>query len=204
MVSFFKTSPWQTQTQRAQRAEQTRGRLPSSATPQLPFDGQAARVTGAGADIGAAIPEAPATRGAPVGLTDRRAQVLSQVARRVGGAADLTADDQVRSTVRAFLRQFGRLDILVHSNGTHRAGPLSKARVADFDRLWAANVRAPFLLTRLLLPSLRESSGQIAFVNSGRVLTNARRHRTVHGDATRFARSPTPSAWNSTPTGSGS
>jgi NADP-dependent 3-hydroxy acid dehydrogenase YdfG len=32
-------------------------------------------------------------------------------------------------------------------------------------------VRAPFLLTQLLLPSLRASSGQIAFVNSGRVLT---------------------------------
>jgi NADP-dependent 3-hydroxy acid dehydrogenase YdfG len=42
--------------------------------------------------------------------------------------------------------------------------------VADFDRLWAANVRGPFLLTQLLLPALRASSGQIAFVNSSVVL----------------------------------
>jgi NADP-dependent 3-hydroxy acid dehydrogenase YdfG len=60
--------------------------------------------------------------------------------------------------------------MLIHSNGIHRAGALAEARVDDFDRLWAANVRAPFLLTQLLLPSLRRSSGQIAFVNSSVVL----------------------------------
>jgi NAD(P)-dependent dehydrogenase (short-subunit alcohol dehydrogenase family) len=132
--------------------------------PQLPFDSQAALVTGAGGDIGGAVVEALAAGGAAVGLVDRRVQALSRVARRVRRethvfAVDLTADDQVRSTVRAFLRHFGRLDLLVHSNGTHRAGPLAEAKVADFDRLWAANVRAPFLLTQLLLPALRASSG---------------------------------------------
>lgn len=105
----------------------------------------------------------------------RRSQALARVARRSGSRAkvfkaDLTADDQLRAAVRQFLREFGRLDVLVHSNGIHRAGPLAEARVDEFDRLWAANVRGPFLLTQMLLPSLRLSLGQIAFVNSSVVL----------------------------------
>jgi NADP-dependent 3-hydroxy acid dehydrogenase YdfG len=110
-----------------------------------------------------------------VGLVGRRAQALARVARRIGGdakvfTADLTADAQVRAAVRQFLRHFGRIDILVHSNGIHRAGLLAEAKAADFDRLWAANVRGPFQLTQLLLPGLRASSGQIVFVNSSVVL----------------------------------
>jgi NADP-dependent 3-hydroxy acid dehydrogenase YdfG len=109
-------------------------------------------------------------------LVGRRTSALRRAARRAGGGAtkvftaDLTSDEQLKATVRAFLKHFGGLDILVHSNGIHRSGPLDEAKVADFDRLWAANVRGPFLLTQLLLPALRASSGQIAFVNSSVVL----------------------------------
>jgi NADP-dependent 3-hydroxy acid dehydrogenase YdfG len=38
--------------------------------------------------------------------------------------------------------------------------------VADFDAQYAANVRGPYILTKLLLPVLRAVSGQIVFVNS--------------------------------------
>jgi NADP-dependent 3-hydroxy acid dehydrogenase YdfG len=137
-----------------------------------PLAGQTALVTGAGGDIGGAIAEALAARGAAVGLVGRRAPALRRVARRTAGerdrifVADLTSDTEVRATARKFLRQFGRIDVLVHSNGIHLAAPLETAKLADFDRLWGANVRAPFLLTQVLLPSLRTSSGQIVFVNS--------------------------------------
>jgi NADP-dependent 3-hydroxy acid dehydrogenase YdfG len=80
--------------------------------------------------------------------------------------ADLASDGDVGKTARAIVDDFGRLDILVHSNGTHTSGPLDRARLRDFDRLWSTNVRSPFLLTQTLLPALRASSGQIVFVNS--------------------------------------
>ncbi len=138
----------------------------------LPLAGQTALVTGAGGDIGAAIAEALAGSGAAVGLVGRRAPALRRVARRLstsdGGVfvADLTMDGQLRAVARSFLRRHGRIDVLVHSNGIHLSSPLEQAKVADFDRLWAANVRAPFLLTQALLPSLRAAWGQIVFVNS--------------------------------------
>ena len=80
--------------------------------------------------------------------------------------ADLTSDEALRAAADECLRRLDGLDVLVHSNGIHLAGALEDATADDLDRLYAANVRAPFLLTKLLLPALRESAGQIVFVNS--------------------------------------
>jgi NADP-dependent 3-hydroxy acid dehydrogenase YdfG len=134
--------------------------------------GQSALVTGASGAIGAAIAEALGAEGATVGLLGRRRPALERLARRIDPqrsvpvVADLTSERALRASVRVFLRRAGRLDVLVHSNGIHVAAPLESARVEDFDRLWAANVRGPFVLTKQLLPALRASSGQIVFLNS--------------------------------------
>jgi NADP-dependent 3-hydroxy acid dehydrogenase YdfG len=138
----------------------------------LRLGGRTALVTGAGGDIGAAIAIALAEAGAAVGVVGRRAPALRRVLKRlqpvegVMFVTDLTSDDGLRKTVRGFLERFGGLDMLVHSNGIHVTAPLEQAKVADFDRLWRSNVRSPFILTQLLLPSLRASAGQIVFVNS--------------------------------------
>lgn len=130
--------------------------------------GRAALVTGAGGGIGRAIAEALDGRGARVALVGRRAQTLQEVEadRAEVIVADLTSDDALRAAADECLRRLGRLDVLVHSNGIHLASALAEATVDDLDRLYAANVRAPFLLTSLLLPALRASAGQIVFVNS--------------------------------------
>lgn len=136
------------------------------------FSGRTALVTGASGGIGGAIAAALADSGAAVGLVGRRIEPLRRLGRRVGDAshflyqADLSSDDQVRAVARSFLRRFGRLDVLVHSHGAHASAPLARARVRDFDRLWATNVRSSFLLTQLLIPALRASAGQIVFMNS--------------------------------------
>jgi NADP-dependent 3-hydroxy acid dehydrogenase YdfG len=55
---------------------------------------------------------------------------------------------------------------LVHSSGIMKIGRTEASPVADFDAQYATNVRGPYMLTQLLLPFLRASSGQIVFVNS--------------------------------------
>lgn len=138
--------------------------------------GQWALVTGAGGGIGSAIAEALAAKGACVGLLGRRRGPLEAVADRIGrGAtevvlADLTVDAATKAALRAFLRRTGRLDVLVHSAGAYVAAPLEQARVANFDRLWTTNVRAPFLVTQHLVPALRATGGQIVFVSSSAAL----------------------------------
>ena len=80
--------------------------------------------------------------------------------------ADLTVDREVRRIARDFLHRFGSLDILVHGGGVHLAGSYENAKISDLDRQYVANVRVPYLLTKTLLPSLLESSGEIVFLNS--------------------------------------
>jgi len=137
-----------------------------------PVEGGAALVTGAGGGIGGAIVTELASRGVAVGLVGRRQAPLVRVAKTLGGSrhfvyeADLASDADVRATASSFVDRFGRLDLLVHSDGTHCTGLLEHADVHEFDRLWSTNVRSPFLLTQLLLPALRASFGQIVFINS--------------------------------------
>lgn len=136
------------------------------------LSGCTALVTGAGGDIGRAISSALALKGVSVGLVGRRRSTLLRTLKRISGdehqvfVTDLAVDSQLRDAVKSFLRHFRGIDVLVHSNGIYTSAPLENARVRDFDRLWASNVRSPFLLTQLLVPELRASSGQIVFVNS--------------------------------------
>jgi NADP-dependent 3-hydroxy acid dehydrogenase YdfG len=140
--------------------------------PSQAFVGQWALVTGAGGGIGSAIAEALAEGGASVGLLGRNLAPLERTAHRIGAgafvlAADLTVDAETDAALVRFLRRSsGRLDLLVHSGGIHSSAPLERARTRDFDRLWATNVRAPFLVTRRLTSALRAAGGQIVFVNS--------------------------------------
>jgi NADP-dependent 3-hydroxy acid dehydrogenase YdfG len=134
--------------------------------------GQSALVTGAGGAIGAAIAERLAAEGATVSLVGRRRAALERLAARIGPSratvhvADLTSDIEVKETARSVVGRSGRLDVLVHSNGTYASGVLERVSLGTLDQLWAANVRSPVLLTQRLLPALRAASGQIAFVNS--------------------------------------
>ena len=60
--------------------------------------------------------------------------------------ADLADEDDCRSIVRACEERFGRLDGLVNSAGPDRRGTLDDTSVELWDRIFAVNVRAPFLL----------------------------------------------------------
>lgn len=62
--------------------------------------------------------------------------------------------------------QVPAVDILVHCAGAYYAGTVEDTPVEELDRLYRINVRAPYVLTQLLLPKLRQSKGQVVFMNS--------------------------------------
>lgn len=78
---------------------------------------------------------------------------------------DLTDDDNLQSLIQHF-EENGKLDILVHSAGTFHQDLMAQASVADLDQQYAINVRAPYVLSKLLLPLLTANRGQIVFINS--------------------------------------
>lgn len=138
------------------------------------FAGQTALVTGASSGIGRALALALAAAGAHVALVGRRVETLETVAadaRRLGSTAgpypaDLGEERGIAALVERLQRDLARLDILAHAAGVFALGTTASAEVAELDRQYATNVRAPYALTQALLPMLRRQQGQIVFLNS--------------------------------------
>jgi NADP-dependent 3-hydroxy acid dehydrogenase YdfG len=129
--------------------------------------GQTALITGASGGIGTAVAEALAAEGVRLVLVGRDAERLNDLAARTGSSevvqADLTDDAQLLAAVE----KAGEVDLLIHSIGLFRGGPIETAPVQDLDDQYRVNVRVPYLLTQALLPSLIRRQGQVVFVNSG-------------------------------------
>src|SRR3989454_7124444 len=76
-----------------------------------------------------------------------------------------TADDPARAVGEATAR-FGGLDGLVSNAGINRPGPLLAYAVEDWDRVFAVNTRATWLLAQAAHPALKASGGAIVAVAS--------------------------------------
>ena len=131
-------------------------------------------VTGASSGIGLAIAEALAKVGMTLLLTGRDRSKLESVAGRLQGPraeprihpADLASDAELAALVDWVGTEARSLEVLVHSAGSIHLGNIETAGWKDLDEEYRVNLRAPFLLTKSLLPMLKASSGQVVFVNS--------------------------------------
>lgn len=154
----------------------------------LPFKDQVALVTGGTAGIGLAIAEALSGAGARVCVTGRGKTALDAAGRSLGAlalAGDMGDEASVRDVAIRVTEQLGGVDMLIQNAGTWSGGAVESASLADFDRQWQVNVRGPYLLTQLLLPTLKQRRGQIVFINSS---SGARSHAHVSQyAATKFA-----------------
>jgi NAD(P)-dependent dehydrogenase (short-subunit alcohol dehydrogenase family) len=134
-----------------------------------------ALVTGASRGMGRAAALALAAEGACVVVhygrnADEAKAVVDQI-RAAGGqadavAADLAAPDGAHKLAAQVRNLVGdRLDILVANAGISKAAPLEDITVADFDSLFAVNVRAPYFLMQQLLPILAPGAS-VVFLSS--------------------------------------
>ena len=130
-----------------------------------------ALVTGASQGIGLAIAERLAESHMRVWIVARRAEVLADAARSMGGdirafAADLTVTAARQKLVSAIRSDHDGLDVLVNNAGVIHLGRTEEASEEEFDEQLRSNVLAPYALTRALLPLLEKRLGQIVFINS--------------------------------------
>lgn len=128
-------------------------------------------VTGAASGIGRAVAEALAAGATLAGphqvlLTDRDGDGLMAVADAIGPAArtcvvDLSSADCGDQIVRAAIEHMGGLDAVVSNAGIIAGSPLVDQTPEQFDRIFAINVRATWLLAKAAHPYLAESKGAL-------------------------------------------
>jgi NAD(P)-dependent dehydrogenase (short-subunit alcohol dehydrogenase family) len=129
--------------------------------PTVSLAGKIIVITGASSGIGRSAAGTLAGQGATVAVVGRNPDRTRAVAAEIGGEAFL-ADydhlDDVRGLADALLTRFDRIDVLANN-----AGGLVKKRALTADgheRTIQSNHLAPFLLTNLLLPRLRENAAE--------------------------------------------
>jgi 3-oxoacyl-[acyl-carrier protein] reductase len=136
------------------------------------LEGKAAFVTGAAQGFGQAIAETFAREGARVALADLQKDKADAVVKAIGGGAlslrcDVANASEVAAAAKAAIKAFGRVDILVNNAGTtHRNQPMLDVEEAEFDRVFAVNVKSIYLTARAFVPHFREKGGGV-IVNIG-------------------------------------
>jgi NAD(P)-dependent dehydrogenase (short-subunit alcohol dehydrogenase family) len=122
---------------------------------RIEFAGKVALITGGNSGIGAAAARRVAELGAQVVVTRRRqsaGRLLVNDIKRNGGSAafieaDLSQPEQVKRIVPFTLKTFGRLDYAFNNAGISGENRLLTDQTErTFDRVFAVNVKAMFLL----------------------------------------------------------
>lgn len=122
-------------------------------------------VTGASSGIGEAIAHQCAKDGDVVLAVARRHRPLDKLARHIPNIHPLAMDVSTEAGARrvvAAARKLGPLRGIVHCAGLFKPAPLEKLRLADWDAMFALNVRTAAILLQAALPDLRNGGVFVA------------------------------------------
>ncbi|AJP56751.1 3-oxoacyl-ACP reductase [Pandoraea vervacti] len=127
-------------------------------------------VTGAGSGFGEGIAKTFAREGAAVIVNDLNREAGERVAGEIveaGGRAafvygDVSREDDHVTLLDEAVTRFGQLDIVVNNAGTtHRNKPLLEVTEAEFDRVYAVNVKSIFWSARAVIPYFQQRGGGV-------------------------------------------
>jgi 3-oxoacyl-[acyl-carrier protein] reductase len=132
------------------------------------LQGKVAIVTGAGSGFGVGIARRFAEEGARVVVADIDEKNGARVAGELKSAfvrADVARGADWAKLVAEATAQHGRLDVVVNNAGwTHRRKPYLEVTEAEFDKVYAVNVKSIYLSAIHALPAFRKQGGG-CFVN---------------------------------------
>lgn len=132
------------------------------------LEGKVAIITGSSKGIGRSIAQALAEHGAKVIISSRSQEAVDEVAaafqkeglEATGIACHIGKADQRATLIQKTIKQYGGVDILVNNAAINPIyGPIEDAEESVFDKIMDVNVKAPWLLANLALPSMKERGG---------------------------------------------
>ena len=140
------------------------------------FTGKVALITGSSSGIGAAIALQFAEYGARVTITGRDSETLKAVGKEIEDKSghrplqihgDFIDQSFANELIEKTITEYGQLDFLVNNAGIGTIGGLeSENFMAEFDKVFAINVRAPVHLIKLAAPHLEKTKGNIINISS--------------------------------------
>jgi len=125
------------------------------------LQGKTAIVTGGASGFGAGIVGKFVAEGARVLIADLNAEAANALAHDLGSHAvamgvDISRLDGIEAMAKAATDAFGHIDILVNNAGvTHLPKPMEEVSEADFDRIFAVNMKAVYLAARVFVPLMK-------------------------------------------------
>ncbi len=134
-------------------------------------------ITGASQGIGAAIAtvfakEVKGVRLALVARNEKNLATVKKACAKLGATAetfvcDVSDEASVALMAGAVWKKFSGVDVLVNNAGVFAGAPFAETKVAEFDRIVAANLRSAFLVSRVFLPAmLQRKKGDVFFMSS--------------------------------------
>lgn len=144
----------------------------------MSFSNKVVLITGASSGMGASTALEFAKEGASLVLVGRNTVNLQKTAQNcvtdalTGSSdpfiiiADLSVDSDVERIIQETVTKYNRLDVLVNCAGIGLYKSVENTTMDEFDRVLRVNTRAPFLLTKLAIPYLEQTKGNIVNVSS--------------------------------------
>ncbi|MEX0602352.1 MAG: SDR family NAD(P)-dependent oxidoreductase [Bacteroidota bacterium] len=141
----------------------------------IDLNGKVMLITGGSRGIGAATGLLAARAGADVAIVFQRnvreARRIEKAIQEEGGRsrcykADVSSRSDVRKTVRAVVKDFGRIDILVNSAGIWTSGSLGSMKESVWDQTIDINLKGTWLLCNEVFPHMKRHGGKIINIAS--------------------------------------
>jgi len=141
----------------------------------MKLEGRVALVTGASQGIGHACALALAGQGASVAVAARNQQKLDELVAQItagGGKAaafvmDVADEEQIKSSIKSALGQFGKIDILVNNAGITRDQLVMRMKRTDWDAVLNTNLTSAYLCIQQIIGSmLKQRWGRIINITS--------------------------------------
>ena len=141
----------------------------------MSLSGHIAFVTGASQGIGRACAIRLAKEGATVAVAARNQEKLNELVHQItaaGGQAaafplDVADEEQVKTSIKSAISQFGKIDILVNNAGITRDQLVMRMKRADWDAVLQTNLTSAYLCIQQVIASmLKQRWGRIINVTS--------------------------------------
>jgi 3-oxoacyl-[acyl-carrier protein] reductase len=135
--------------------------------PLMSLNGRTAIVTGAGTGIGRATARLLAARGARVvaaGLQPGRlAETVAAIVDAGGSAvavdADVSDPEAIEMVAARAAEEYGGTDVLVNNAAVYPIGPWHEMDAAEWDAVFATNIRGYYLMARAVRPQMLARGG---------------------------------------------